>query len=97
MSEIDLREVPVACEEPGCGEQLALVVGVGRRRCGRQRLSHVCLVCAAHAGQIVRRRLFDLEVRHWLRSDLRPFQRRWHRPDELTAYLGVTAQRRLPA
>lgn len=77
------------CEEPGCVGPLHTVVGIGPRLLGRQRLDHVSLVCVAHATQTGRRRLFHLSINEWLRTDLRPFQRRWCRPDDFRDYVSA--------
>jgi hypothetical protein len=62
-------------------------VGFGPRRLRQQRLDYVCLVCADHARRIGRRRLFEISVEEWLRVDLKSFQRRWHRANELAEYI----------
>jgi hypothetical protein len=79
----------VACDEVGCANPVTAVVGVGRRRFGRQRLEEVRLLCADHASHAARRRLFELRIDQWLTADLSSFQRRWHRPAELDDYLNT--------
>jgi hypothetical protein len=77
----------VACDEVGCTNPATVVVGVGRRRFGRQRLDEVRLLCTDHASRAGRRRLFELRIDQWLSVDVSPFQHRWHRPADLEAYL----------
>lgn len=87
MSDTGRRTPTVACDEVGCANLATVVVGVGRRRLGRQRLDQVRLLCADHAARAVRRPLFKLGLDEWLSADLAPFQHRWHRAAELEAYL----------
>ena len=82
------RQTPtVACDEAGCANPAATVIGVGRRRFGRQRLDVVRLLCRDHAARFRRRRLLELGIEEWLKADLSDFQRRWHRPAELAEYI----------
>jgi hypothetical protein len=77
----------VACDELGCANQAVVVIGIGPRRFGRQRLDQVRLLCEAHARQVGRRRLFELQLQQWLKADLTPFHRRWHRTADLDEYI----------
>ena len=83
----------MACDDVGCTNPATAVVGVGKRRFGRQRLDQVRLLCADHAARVVRRPLFTLQLDEWLNTDLAPFQRRWHRPAEMEDYLRETRDR----
>jgi len=87
VNDTSRRTPTVACEQTGCTHAASVVVGLGRRRFGRQRLDEVRLLCADHATRAVRRPLFALPIDQWLSADLAPFQRRWHRPAELETYL----------
>lgn len=87
MNDTSRRTPTVACDEVGCANPATAVIGVGRRRFGRQRLDQVRLLCADHTARTVRRPLFELRLDQWLSADLAPFQRRWHRPAELEDYL----------
>jgi len=80
------RTAGVACQAPGCTIEVVTIVGVGPRRFGRQRLDALNLVCAAHAPRIRGRRLFEISLKQWLKSDLDPFHR-WHRPSDLANYI----------
>ena len=77
----------MACDDVGCTNPATVVVGLGLRRFGRQRLDEVRLLCADHAAHVSKRPLFELRLDQWLNTDLAPFQRRWHRPADLEAYL----------
>jgi len=70
----------------GCARPATAVVGLGRRRFGRQRLDEVRLLCADHAAH-ASRPLFELPIDVWISTDLSPFQHRWHRSADLEKHL----------